>query len=228
MRFQLESSPALALLHKRHASILVSFFHKTFRESHVAEVPEERLEGRWETFIEEDVALSDWEEERPTNTAKAYLEEWCRQRWLARRYSEEDGTYLYRLTTNSEQALLFVEQHLTTGRRTFVGTESNFSKIWHSLTELSEKTQNDPKVRENQLLVERDRIDEELMELRRTGTPRKLDHNQAIPNAPPSSHLARARTTEEVSGVAHRPYLLCPTAVAACLCQFDLARRRHS
>ena len=73
-------------------------------------------------------------------------------------------------------ALLFVEQHLTTGRRTFVGTESNFSKIWHSLTELSEKTQNDPKVRENQLLVERDRIDEELMELRRTGTPRKLDH----------------------------------------------------
>lgn len=176
MRFQLESSPALALLHKRHSSILVSFFHKTFRESNVAEVPEERLEGRWETFIEEDVALSDWEGERPTNTAKAYLEEWCKQRWLARRYSEEDGTYFYRLTTHSEQALLFVEQHLTTSRRTFVGTESNFSKIWHSLTELSERTQNDPRVRENQLLADRDRIDEELMELRRTGTPRKLDH----------------------------------------------------
>ncbi len=176
MRFQLESSPALALLHKRHASILVSFFHKTFRESNVAEVPEERLEGRWETFIEEDVALNDWEEEKPTNTAKAYLEEWCKHRWLARRYSEVDGTYLYRLTTHTEQALLFVEQHLTTNRRTFVGTESNFSKIWHALTELSEKTQNDPHVRETQLLAERDRIDEELIELRQTRTPRKLDH----------------------------------------------------
>lgn len=176
MRFQLESSPALALLHKRHASILVSFFHRTFRESNIAEVPEERLEGRWEVFIEEDVVLSDWDGETPTNTAKSYLEEWCKHRWLARRYSESEGTYLYRLTTHTEQALLFVEQHLTANHRTFVGTESNFSKIWHALTELAEKTQSDPNIREKQLLAERDRIDLELMELRQTKTPRRLDH----------------------------------------------------
>jgi len=70
MRFQLENSPALALLHKRHASVLVSFFQKVFRDSNIPEVPEERLEGRWEVFIEEDVVLSDWEGETPTNTAK--------------------------------------------------------------------------------------------------------------------------------------------------------------
>jgi hypothetical protein len=176
MYCQLESSPALALLHKRHASVLVSFFHKTFRESNVLEVPEERLEGRWETFIEEDVVLSDWEGETPTNTAKFYLEEWCKNMWLARRYNEKEGSYLYRLTAHTEQALLFVEQHLTTGRRTFVGTESSFSKIWHSLTELAEKTQTDPKIRETQLLAERDRIDAEIIELRETQKPRKLDH----------------------------------------------------
>jgi hypothetical protein len=154
----------------------VSFFSKTFRESNVTEVPEERLEGRWQQFIEEDVMLSDWEGETPTNAAKAYLEEWCKQRWLARRYTEEDSTYLYRLTTHTEQALLFVEQHLTANRRAFIGTESNFSKIWHALTELAEKTQSDPSIREKQLLDERNRIDTELIELRQTKTPRRLDH----------------------------------------------------
>src|SRR5688500_8958169 len=102
MYFQLENSPTLALLHKRHASVLVSFFQKAFRESSVPEIPEERLEGRWEAFIEEDVVLSDWEGETPTNTAKFYLEEWCKNNWLARRYSEKDGTYLYRLTAHTE------------------------------------------------------------------------------------------------------------------------------
>jgi len=176
MHFQLQNSPTLALLHKRHASVLVSFFQKAFRDSTIPEVPEERLEGRWEVFIEEDVVLSDWEGETPTNTAKFYLEEWCKNRWLARRYSEKDGTYLYRLTAHTEQALIFVEQHLTASRRAFVGTESNFSKIWHSLTELAEKTQTDPNIREKQLLAERDKIDAEIIELRQTKTPRKLDH----------------------------------------------------
>lgn len=176
MRFHLENSPVLALLHKRHASVLLSFFQKTFRDSNVAEVPEERLEGRWEVFIEEDVALGDWEGETPTNTAKFYLEEWCKNRWLARRYNEKEGSYFYRLTTFAEQALLFVEQHLTSSRRAFVGTESNFSKIWQALTELAEKTQTDANVREKQLLADRESIDAELMELRQTKTPRKLDH----------------------------------------------------
>lgn len=175
MQFQLQNSPALALLHKRHASVLVSFFHKAFKESKITEVPEERLEGRWQTFIEEEVVLIDWEGETPTNTAKHYLEEWCKCRWLARRYSEKEETYLYRLTAHTEQALLFVEQHLTANRRTFIGTESSFSKIWQSLTELVEKTQTDPYIREKQLLAERDRIDAEITELRITKVPRKLD-----------------------------------------------------
>jgi hypothetical protein len=163
------------LLHKRHAGVLLSFFQKVFRDSNILEIPEERLEGRWESFIEEDVMLSDWEGETPTNTAKFYLEEWCKNRWLARTYDEQEATYLYRLTAHTEQALLFVEQHLTANRRSYIGTESNFSKIWHSLSELAEKTQSDPKVREKQLLAERDQIDAEIMELRQTGKPRRLD-----------------------------------------------------
>jgi Protein of unknown function (DUF3375) len=175
MYFQLQNSPALSLLHKRHAGVLLSFFQKVFKEANVLEIPEERLEGLWQTFIEEDVVLSDWEEETPTNTAKYYLEEWCKNRWLARNYDEKEGTYVYRLTAHTDQALLFVEQHLTANRRAFIGTESNFSKIWHSLVELAEKTQTDPLVREQQLLADRDKIDAELIELRQTKKPRRLD-----------------------------------------------------
>ena len=72
MYFQLQTSPTLALLHKRHAGVLLSFFQKAFRDSNIPEIPEERLEGRWETFIEEDVVVSDWEGETPTDTAKFY------------------------------------------------------------------------------------------------------------------------------------------------------------
>lgn len=54
MYFQLKNSPTLALLHKRHAGVLLSFFQKVFREAHILEVPKERLEGRWEPIIEED------------------------------------------------------------------------------------------------------------------------------------------------------------------------------
>ncbi len=175
MLFHFDESPAIALLHKKHAAIVLSFYSRAFKANGASEISEERLESRWEKFIEEEVTGADWEGEPPANSAKHYFEEWCKNRWLARSYSDKEESYLYRLTSHSEQALLFIEQHLSGNRRSFVGTESNFSKIWHALVELSEKTQTDPAVREKQLLAERDRIDAELMELRETGKPKTLD-----------------------------------------------------
>lgn len=175
MYFNLDTSPTLSLLHKRHAGVFLSFFYKAFRGENSDTVPEERLESWWQSFIENDVALSDWEGEPPANTPKFYIEEWCKNRWLSRSYSEVDGAYVYRLTAYTEQAILIAEQHLSENRRSFVGTESNFSKIWDALTELAEKTQTDPKVREDQLIAERDRIDAEIAELRKTGKPQILD-----------------------------------------------------
>ncbi len=175
MYFNLDTSPTLSLLHKRHAGVFLSFFHKSFRSEQIDVVPEERLESWWQSFIENEVAQSDWEDEAPTNSAKFYIEDWCKNRWLSRQYSEKEGAYVYRLTAYTEQDILFVEQHLSENRRSFVGTESNFSKIWSALTELAEKTQTDPKVREKQLKAERDRIDAEISELRKTGKPQTLD-----------------------------------------------------
>ena len=155
--------------------MFLSFFYGAFRGEGRGSVPEERLESQWDAFIENEVAQTDWEGESPTNTARVYMEEWCRNRWLSRQYSERDGSYVYRLTHHTDQALLFVEQHLSENRRSFVGTESNFSKILHAMSELAEKTQTDPEVRTKQLLQERDKIDQELAELRRTGKPQVLD-----------------------------------------------------
>jgi uncharacterized protein DUF3375 len=175
VKFSLDASPTLNLLHKRHAGVFLSFFHKAFRGEGNGTVPEERLESLWDAFIENEVAQSDWEGDPPSNAAKFYVEDWCKSRWMSRQFSEKDGSYLYRLTHHADQALLFVEQHLSENRRSFVGTESNFSKILHAMAELAQKTQTDPEVRAKQLLDERDRIDEELAELKRTGKPRVLD-----------------------------------------------------
>jgi hypothetical protein len=175
MYFDLDTSPTLSLLHKRHAAVFLSFFHKSFRGEKTDAIPEERLESWWESFIENEVAQSDWEGEAPTNSTKFYIEDWCKNRWLSRHYSEKDGAYVYRITADTEQAILFVEQNLAKNRRSFVGTESNFSKILGALTELAEKTQTDPKVREAQLIAERDKIDAQIAELRKTGKPQTLD-----------------------------------------------------
>ena len=74
--FDLDTSPTLSLLHKRHAAVFLSFFHKVYRGAQADAVPEERLESWWEAFIENEVAQNDWEGEAPANSSKFYMEDW--------------------------------------------------------------------------------------------------------------------------------------------------------
>jgi len=176
MYFEMDSSPTLALLRARTAGIVLSFYRKVFKEEGNDIVSEERLEGRWETFLETEVPGSGWEGDVPDpKQARATFERWCKDKWLARSYEEDAQCYAYRLTSHAERALLFSEEMLQAGLRGFVGTESGFSKIWSALGELTEKTDENFSSREKLLLAERDRVDQEIEELRRTRQPRVLD-----------------------------------------------------
>src|SRR4051812_30910408 len=124
MYFEMDSSPTLALLRARTAGIVLSFYRKIFKEEGNDIVTEERLEGRWETFLETEVADSGWEGDVPDpRQSRATFERWCKDKWLARTYEEDTQCYAYRLTSHTERALLFAEEMLQSGLRGFVGTE---------------------------------------------------------------------------------------------------------
>jgi len=71
MYFEMDSSPTLALLRARTAGIVLSFYRKVFKEEGDDIVTEERLEGRWETFLETEIPDSGWESEGTRSPASA-------------------------------------------------------------------------------------------------------------------------------------------------------------
>ncbi|CAA6677378.1 MULTISPECIES: DUF3375 family protein [unclassified Lentimonas] len=169
-----DNSPTLKLLRMQHAGFILSFFQQSFKENGLTQIAEEDLEALLDQQLLEMRARN---VEVMSRDARFYLTQWCEEGYqlLQKRFSEEDRSYVYKLTKHSEKALSWLEDLRRGDKRGYTTSDSRFGRIISELRRIDRDTNADPEARRKELLKQRDVIDAELKQIRDTGTVDTLD-----------------------------------------------------
>lgn len=168
--FHVENAPSLKLLRHEHGAFALSFFFSAFKQQNQVQIKYYELVRQLEAFMAEQAEGT----QLPAKiTARQLIDQWCddRHRYV-RKYYEADGDEpVTELTYETEQALEWIQ---SLEKREFVGAESRFLSIFDNLSSLAVKGEADPKLRLSHLQKERERIDKEIQEIKRTGRAQAL------------------------------------------------------
>ena len=162
--YELKHSAAIRLLRSRNAALVVSFLHSQFKAqrqsvSMAQLVLEEKL-GRYLEYLQEGDAEGEW------RLPKEYLKDWCNNQWLRKTFDQSDEAVLS-LMPAAEKAIAWLED--LQQRDEFVGTESRFLQIFSLLKEIQERSTTDVEARIAQLEQNRDKIQQEIDQIRDAG-----------------------------------------------------------
>jgi len=166
LNLQFRTARALTLLRAKNAPLILSFFFKVFKESHVTAISNADLRSKLEGYLE-DLEYDEADEELTNNTlfddytqkATQYIEKWSNAGFL-RKYPNDDGEDIHELTTESGKVINWIEDMLQ--QREFVGTSSRFKDIFHKLKGMIEQTTENAEVRIEELRKKRAEIDNEI------------------------------------------------------------------
>ena len=154
----LVNNPAVRLLRKDSAPLIIAFLWAAFRERRQASYG-----GRDLTTLLSDFLFSANEVEvRYPRPARDYLESWTADGFLRQFYEDRAEEATFELTPAGEQALQWIAE---LDRREFVGAESRLLQVFDQLRELAEGTTQDQERRGEQLLARRAEIDRQLQAL---------------------------------------------------------------
>lgn len=173
-----ESSLTLRLLCAKNAPLVLGFFQEAFKERNQHAIGEEELELLLDRHLADHVVLDG---EMPAeNRARNYLNLWCSDDYcyVRKRFEEERQSFVYQLTRHSEKALQWLRELQTGERLGHTTTESRFSRIFNEMQVLSQQTKEDPQARLRDLLVQREVLDAEILEIRATGRVKTLEPTQ--------------------------------------------------
>lgn len=160
--------PAWRLLRSEHAPLVASFLHRAFIAPNVRTMAQadlaEALEDELFVLREQQGAQAF---PRP---AQAYLNDWADndKGWLRKFYPPGSDEPHFDLTPAAEKALAWLAS-LT--ERAFVGTESRLLTLFELLRQMSEGSETDPQARIAELRRRRDKIDAEIVRIRRGDIP---------------------------------------------------------
>lgn len=168
-------SPSLKFIRSDHAPFVIGFLHQQFRGGRNISVAHEVLRGELIDFQSEIAEQWPGVMVRP---ADEYLTAWCNEdtRILFRRV--QGNSLIYQLTATTELVIRFVEEVLERDSSQFVGTESRMRRIVDTLQEISVQSNDDPDHHIRELERERDRIDDRIRAIRKTGDIEKLHDAQ--------------------------------------------------
>tara|TARA_B110001469_G_C9648769_1_gene329856 strand:+ start:7103 stop:8539 length:1437 start_codon:yes stop_codon:yes gene_type:complete len=169
-----EKSPTLKLFQMRQVRFVLGFFHQSFKETGATQIPEEDLEALLDQQLQE---AREVDPDAMPRDARYYLDQWCEDdyRLLQKRFVEAQSSYVYQLTQYSEKALAWMEDLRRGDKRGYTTSDSRFTRIVSELRRIERDTNVDPEARRKELLKQRDVIDSELQELRKTGKVDTLD-----------------------------------------------------
>ncbi|MDV6032858.1 MAG: DUF3375 domain-containing protein [Phycisphaera sp. RhM] len=164
----LESSPTARLLKADLGAFVVYFLRQAFKsntQESAISFSHDELASRLQVFQDE---LRDEERAVLLGSPDRYLREWSDAGWL-RRFLPADSTGPhYQLTRYSEDAIRFLDSMLHRDAR-LVGTESRLRLVIDTLVDLVRGASPDPDRRLNDLLAQRQRIDDEIASIRGGG-----------------------------------------------------------
>lgn len=163
------SNAAWRLLRADTAPLVLSFLGTVFVEENVRAIPETELVARlddhlWALRRPADVGAGGPEPRYP-RTPQAYVDHWAHpdQGWLRAWYPPGSTEPHYDATPAVEQAVRWVA---SLRGRAFVGTESRLNTVFELLRQLTVGAQTDPAERLRELEERRDRIDDEIAQVR--------------------------------------------------------------
>lgn len=159
----MENSAILRLLRSRNAALILSFLHKQFKVTQRVSVAQPELETKLGDYLE---FLREIYPSFCPQSPKEYLSEWCDNQLLRKTFDSSDDP-IFTLTPAAEKAITWLED--LQQRDEFVGTESRFLQIFSLLKEIRDHSTTDVETRIAQLEQDRDRIQQEIDQIRQTG-----------------------------------------------------------
>src|SRR5579884_66428 len=166
LAYDLQHSPGIRLLKADHAALIISFLYREFKREQRVSIPLAELTERLEQELER---MNERERKQYSRPALAYLTEWAdeQHRFIRITTPNSSDKPHVELTADTERTIgWLVEQHA----QPFVGTESRFLYIVQLLREIVHKSTEDPFVRLQQLEQQRDALEQQINQIRETGT----------------------------------------------------------
>lgn len=172
IRHELEHSATLKLIRSRNAALVLSFLHQQFKVTQHVSIAQLDLETKLSDYLEH---LQDVYPDSYPRSPKEYLNEWCEDRLLRKSFDGGDDP-IFTLTPAAEKAIGWLED--LQQREEFVGTESRFLQIFSLLKEIRDRSTTDIEARILQLEQDRDRIQQEIDQIRETGRVERYNQTQ--------------------------------------------------
>ena len=160
--FQIEQSPAVVLLRSDNAGFILSFFQSVFGGTQRFQVGYNELVSSLGQFNEaNDKVLS--------RKSSDYIEIWAdeKHRFLRKYYVDGNDEPQVELSYEVSSIISWLQ---TQGSQEFVGTESRVSALLQMIDKLASHSDTDPKARISKLKLEREAIDQEINQIKQTGT----------------------------------------------------------
>jgi len=149
----------LQLLRAEHFPLLVSFFHLAFKQQDKIAYAQSELQSLLTDYL---YALERQDINEYNKLPLEYLSRWAQQGYL-RRYYETADEPVYELSPATENALKWLED---LNKQQFVGTHSRLLQFFHLLQQIVNTTSG-PYERIQQLQEERNKIDQEIEQIRK-------------------------------------------------------------
>lgn len=161
LEFQIDQSPAIMLLRSDHAGFIIGFFQSIFGET-------QRFQMGYKELV---VALGQYNEAHGnplTRRPSDYIETWAdeKHRFLRKYYVDGNDEPQTELSYEVSSILSWLH---SMGTQDFVGTESRVSSLFQMIDKLASYSDTDPKTRIAKLQKERETIDQEIHQIKKTG-----------------------------------------------------------
>lgn len=148
----------LQLLRTEHFPLLVAFFHLAFKQQDRISYAQSELQSLLADYL---YALERQNINEYNKSPLEYLSRWAQQGYL-RRYYEAADEPVYELSPSAENALKWLED---LNKQQFVGTHSRLLQFFYLLRQIVNTTSG-PYERVQQLQAERNKIDDEIAQIR--------------------------------------------------------------
>ncbi len=164
IKHELENSPSLKLLRSRNAHLILSFLHRQFKTTQRVSITQSEIESKLGDYLE---FIQEIDTDTYPRSPSEYLNEWCEGQLLRKTFENGSDDPVFTLTPATEKVIGWLED---LERREFVGTESRFLQIFSLLKDIRDNSTTDVETRIAQLERDRDRIQQEIDNIRQTGT----------------------------------------------------------
>lgn len=161
LKFQIEQSPAVMLLRSDNAGFIISFFQFVFGGT-------QRFQIGYNELVASLGQYNEAQGKPLSRRTSDYIEIWADEKHRFLRKYYVDGNDEPQVELSYEVSSIMSWLH-SQGTQEFVGTESRVSALFQMIDKLASHSDTDPKARISKLKQEREDIEQEINQIKKTG-----------------------------------------------------------